>query len=151
MGVDPGETCGVARLRELPNGWHAFDSYALTSDDAIDLVRVWLHGGPTPTHGTVVVCERYTIGQRTVKMSRQPRALEVIGAVRRACREEGTLFELQGVSDAKRLGNQDVLKRIGWWRVGPDADHANDAAAHVLLATARHFPTVFRQLVTLVK
>lgn len=148
LGVDPGKKCGVAELGYTENGW-TFASWALPRVEATDTLRGLLDAQQAGFYDhTHVACERYTIGQRTVKMSRQPDALEVIGVVRGLATGAHASFDLQGVSDAKKLGNPDVLRQLRWWKVGRDADHANDAAAHVLLAVARHFPTVFRRLIT---
>lgn len=147
IGVDPGKKCGIALYDEDDSQPFRFESYTLPSEEAIVAVAEWLEPNMYEEQPVLVVCERYTIGGRTVKMSRQPRALEVIGVVRDMCHRLNVPFVLQNPSDAKKFGNPERLKDIGWWKVGDVDDDANSAAAHVLLGLATHFPVAFGRLV----
>lgn len=148
IGVDPGKKCGLAFYDHGDSPASVrFESCTLSSEDAINIVRMWLDPELVWDRSVLVVCERYTIGGRTVKMSRQPRALEVIGVVRDMCEHAHVRFVLQNPADAKKMGHAQRLKDLGWWKTGDIDDDANMAAAHVLLGLATHFPVVFGRLV----
>ena len=142
VAVDPGKKCGIARYLGPP--LDAFESQTVPSDEVVDEVLAYSEMSP---YNTFVVCERYTIGGRTVKMSRQPTALEVIGELRGLCRRKGFPFHMQNVADAKKMGRPELLRKLGWWYAGDRDDDANMAASHALLALARHFPVMFERLV----
>lgn len=136
IGVDPGKVTGVAHL--VLRGWR-FQSWELPRVDVIPHVRGLIQRTP-PTRRTVLVVERFVIGQRTVRSSRQPDAMELCGALRELAAEYDTVdFAFQGAADAKRAGRREVLQRLGWWRRTRDM-HASDAAAHVVLALLRVDP-----------
>lgn len=78
-----------------------------------------------------VVCEAYTISQRTLKASAQLWSLELIGVLRFATWVRQMPFALQQASAAKRFATNDKLKELGWYR--PGHDHENDALRHLLL------------------
>lgn len=123
VAIDPGRTCGYARLDE--NG---FSSREFADPfQAVDFVRCW--------PPDLVACESFTprAGIRTW----EPEALYVIGALKFACSLTGAAFELQSPAQAKRFGTNEKLAALGWRR--PTAGgHADDAARHLLLAAVRH-------------
>lgn len=87
-----------------------------------------------------VVAERFVISGGTVTVARGDTnwSIELIGILRYLCRKYGHEFDLQGAGDAKRLGTDKLLRRLGWWT--PGSDHARDAARHLVLALARREP-----------
>lgn len=138
IAVDPGEMCGVATLD--PSGVIATTQRSWRA--AVDeLVVPWLDKYPD----TVCSVERYTIGQQTVKMSRQPTALHVIGTIKTECLRRGIAFVQYPPGDAKRLGGPVTQRKLGLYR--PSEDHAADALAHLLLTLAAHDRSAFARLV----
>jgi len=88
-----------------------------------------------------IVCERFTITVKTAQNSQAPWSLEVIGMLRWLLWKhwhvdpEDVLI-LQQPADAKRLVNNDLLRRIGLWHRGGEG-HANDALRHGVYRYAR--------------
>ena len=90
--------------------------------------------------GDVIVAERFTINQQTIRHSQQTTALEVIGYLRAIALGWGEVdFVLQTPADAKRFTQvgSDAnarLVRCGWLqRPLAQHDHTNDALRHLLL------------------
>ena len=90
--------------------------------------------------GDVIVAERFTINQQTIRHSQQTTALEVIGYLRAIALGWGEVdFVLQTPADAKRFAqigsNQNArLDKLGWTQRPLAAnDHANDALRHLML------------------
>lgn len=138
IGVDPGDTCGVARYVD-----GEFAAVQCIYQDALGrFVLPWLD----EFSQVVVSVERYTIGAQTVKMSRQPTALHVIGIIKLECeRRPGARFVQHQPGDAKRLGSVALLRRLGLYL--PGLDHANDALSHTLIALATYERASFKNVV----
>jgi hypothetical protein len=80
-----------------------------------------------------IVCERYTITQETLRKSRQPASLELIGFLRGLTDVDPTIdFVLQSPADAKRFASDEKLAAAGWLQPKKD-DHANDSLRHLML------------------
>lgn len=149
IGVDPGTTTGIfaanvsivdtLRDRKVRTDYRA---YELDASKAFAVMQLQLDRLRDPT----VVCEHYIVTQRTARLTQQPTALEVIGALRQLCADRGVHFRLQMKSDAAHIAKNAVLKRIGWYQSGQD--HANDAARHALLGLASVDPPAFNALLT---
>lgn len=142
IGIDPGKHVGMAHYYEDVHGT-IFRSLVTETNQVRMVLDDWTEECGLP----IVVCERFFIGGNTVKKTRQTDALEVIGNVESYCGERELIFDLQAAGDAKRMGNRPVLELLRWWRGGHEMDHANDAAAHVLLGLARHHPAVINSLI----
>lgn len=132
VAIDPGGTTGVAAClhvrdaQELVN-WVA---YELTPQQTLD----WLWAGLEAWGAAAqVVCERFTIGPQTLKMSRQHDAIEIIGAARWMTQRHGAGFKLQDPATAKRMCSNDALRSNGLWHRGGHG-HANDASRHLVVA-----------------
>jgi len=134
FGVDPGQATGLAWM--LDDDFMSVDTTPLEACDKISRM-LRLRGD----RSAVVAVERYNITQRTVKLSRQYDALEIIGVCRWLAHAHRATFVLQGASDAQRCGNREVLRTLGWW--SPGGDHRNKAAAQVALAYQQTFPHEF--------
>lgn len=134
IGVDPGQATGLAWM--LDDDFTSVDTTPLEACDKISQA-LRLRGD----RSAVVAVERYNITQRTVKLTRQYDALEIIGVCRWLAHRHRAVFLLQGASDAQRCGNREVLRTLGWWK--PGGDHLNKAAAQVALAFQRTFPHEF--------
>jgi hypothetical protein len=90
--------------------------------------------------------ERYNIGGNTVKMSRQPDALDVTGRLRNVARGRSNVaVRTFNASDAKALGSPKTLRRIGWWV--PGHLHISDAAAQALITLATVRPSEFELVI----
>jgi predicted RNase H-like nuclease (RuvC/YqgF family) len=138
IGVDPGLTTGLAAIDldaepDSPKllAWEA------SPHSAIRWVHTWLDGGMAAR----VATERFVIPVGASKLSRQPDALEVIGALRYLCDEANPRvpFELQDRAARNRV-SLTVLHDLGWSRLPGGTGHSRDALRHALLALVTHLP-----------
>jgi hypothetical protein len=125
LAVDPGGTTGysIALNGEFTEAGQLppleFQTYAH------EFAENW---GPQLT----IVCERFTISGRTLKVSRagSMSAIEVIGCLRyfseTYCDRD---LLLQSPDDAMGLYTDAKLKLLGWWQ--PGKGHANDSLRHL--------------------
>lgn len=142
LAVDPGGTTGwaswidgVVSWGQTPGGIEGVargDNGLVYWGPPHTAVRIPVGGYHTPD---VLIIERYTIGERTVKFSRQSDALEITGLLKAVSLENGVLPVLQQPRDAKRLFTDDRLRQMGWWAKGEE--HARDALRHLGFYCAR--------------
>lgn len=129
LAVDPGKATGWGYYRDgqVEFGEIPFDRCAAWADQFLSQAPQLL-----------VVCERFVIMAGTLQTARTETnwSIELIGVLRYLSAKFGHDFELQGAGDAKRFGNDKLLRTLGWWTRG--SDHARDAARHAALALARH-------------
>lgn len=147
VGVDPGKQTGIAFFAWRPRSDikdSLFGSVALPAME----VASWIGWVMDDTNVQHVFCEPYIFVQRTVKMTRQNDAIEVIGSVRNLCKERDVKFKLLQQNAAKKLGNITLLKQFGWHCSGDPDNHTNDAASQVALGLATYFPGTFQKLVS---
>lgn len=82
----------------------------------------------------LIIVEKYTISQRTIKVARQSEPLDVIGGAKFLAALAGIDVRVQSASDAKTAYPDKRLKEIDLYgAVG--GRHARDALRHALLAT----------------
>lgn len=82
-----------------------------------------------------IVCETFL--PRPGAKSLQLDALHIIGALRYLCWHTKTPLIMQSPTQAKSFaGGQEKLRAAGWYTVG--ADHARDAARHMLVFLCSH-------------
>jgi len=141
VAVDPGATCGIAFYH---NG--RFETMQLPKREALGFIHGVVEGLADAGIRPALVVERFTVGRGPRRpMSPQLDAQEVIGALY----DLSTLLLLdfwrQNVADAKMVGSDASLSRIGWYRSG--WPHANDAARHIYLTLMRHYPAEFKRVV----
>jgi hypothetical protein len=145
-GVDPGESVGVAAIYR---GERLF-AEQLPRDPARALLRGWFVEWAELGYEVIVACERYVITQRTVRLTRQPAALEVTGQVRADALDLGFEFVQYPPSTSKRLVSNDRLRRLGLYTPrapdAPDANDVNDAMRQALTAMALRRPSAFAGL-----
>lgn len=143
MGVDPGGTTGVAiidvpwddkRFEPDPQRSHVFST---------QLDNVW--GGVDESIGRrmnslieeykpdLIAVEKFIITQQTVRFTRQPDALWIIGGVRFLADIAGIPTHLQPSSLAKTTWDTARLNETGWAKV-VTRKHARDALRHALTA-----------------
>lgn len=124
LAIDPGLTTGwmiwqngfsYAGQAEPPNG---FLNLAWSEMPAVD----------------VVVMEEFRITDRTMRTTREPWSLHIIGAVAWMAERHGAELVMQSPGDAKAFATNTKLKRLGWPLKG---DHAKDAGRHALLYLVR--------------
>lgn len=126
LAVDPGGTTGYAWAEMHEAGELRVFAW---QDPPMDFLS-WAHNHIESNPFCEVVVERYTITQKTIKLSRQSDALEVTGALRYLAYLYGDRKIIQqGPSDVMRLFTDDRLKALGWYV--PDKEHANDALRHL--------------------
>jgi hypothetical protein len=142
LSVDPGKASGIAFITW--NGDHDVNpvlewSDEVDADDYAERVRDGLKQGAEGFDVFLVVYERFTINQQTVRNSQAPYSLEQIGVLKQLCREAGYDLEkvkVQAPVDAKNMFPNPALKKLETWHRGGEG-HALDAIRHALLALAR--------------
>lgn len=140
IGIDPGETTGVAK-------WDSDEPASEIKTLQIPPVSVGPALSSFIDEGAIVACERYVIGENTIRKSRSATntTMSVIGIVEETCRVNHARLHMQSSSDAKTFGNVRTLQKLGWYIRG--YRHATDAARHLLLLVARTDVEVFTKLV----
>lgn len=149
MGVDPGGTTGVVVI-EVSN-----DESRYTPDPSTHIMDDQIEARWGPNDNSVarrlseiiigyepdlIVIEQFTITQRTVRHTRQPDALWIIGGVRFLADIAGIPVHLQPSSLAKTTWDADRLKDSGWAAV-VKRKHARDALRHALTACVTWKPS----------
>jgi hypothetical protein len=86
--------------------------------------------------GGVVICERFTITERTIRAGRDDTALRLIGCAEWVADQSGCDFLLQAPNEAKRLVPDWRLTALGLYAPGP-ADHHRDALRHYVFRRAQ--------------
>ncbi len=130
VAIDPGEVCGVAVHRVVPQPWHSAcpdkaDVWTLELPwiEACSLVQSYVDEGWVEE----VAWERFDIGQETLRRPGAVLTLEVIGVLR-------WLAETRGLPthavprQVKKVVDRAMLERCGLHKATPDG-HANAAAA----------------------
>lgn len=148
IGVDPGDSTGVALLKDAEL---VYALQTVETGTAIDALHVIL-GKVTADDEAVIACERY-IQTRRGPITNQPRAQQIFGVVQRIAEEYGVRFFSQGPADAKAIASNELLRGIGMLKTGndvgqPDANDVNMAIRHALFALARVRATLFETLIT---
>jgi L-lactate utilization protein LutC len=144
IGVDPGESTGVAELRD------GEFIYAGQTDpeDAVLAIEVLLeHCKPEDT--VTVACEQYV--DRGGYRTNQPTAQQMVGVVRAIAEKYGVAFVLQTASEAHGIADAALLKKLGMWVhrgdvARSDANDANMAVRHALLALAHKHASIFEKI-----
>lgn len=152
-GIDPGLVTGVFCVARQPDGSVKFEHFQFGSEYGTvnhgRIIGSYLsqYGPPArdPAVSVLVSLELFIVTAKTARVSRQPDALDVIGAVKSEC---AALPHVQLVryqsSEAKKFAPNATLRALGWFARGKN--HANDAARHALLAIARQEERWFHEL-----
>jgi hypothetical protein len=127
LGIDPGGSTGVAIL-EVP-------TLRVLVAEEYDFVGMLENLRALVKSADLVSIERFTISARTLKLTRQPDALYLIGATMLVCHEEGVNLELESPGNAKSAFPNEMLKLHGVWH---SSRHVRDSLRHTLLAMRRH-------------
>jgi hypothetical protein len=135
--VDPGLSTGFAAWDfETGQLWQAEAGMMAAGEAMTSMVRKY-------GRGLSVGIERYTITERTAKLSPQPEALLVTGIVQYVAWTGGCEL-LPSAAPADRLLAQDGwLKALGWWPQGMADDDALSATKHLLawMLRTRNLPS----------
>jgi len=125
--IDPGGTTGLATYSR-ENGLRVMQG------PPYEIIE-WVEANVRTAD--LVVCESFTIGQGTLKKSREGSntAIETIGVIRWLAYRAGVGFRLQSPAEAKGFSTNFKLRAVGWYDGIPE--HARDAARHLLLACVR--------------
>lgn len=133
VAFDPGRIAGIAVMR--------MSAFHVTSGEmpwleGVCYIDQLLQTDPLPMNIRVVGERWDSTGSR--KMTPQPDAQEMIGAVRFVTSQRNVTFELQSRSDAKTITDAD-LKKLGWYKKTKDG-HSNDACRHLGHYMRSHYP-----------
>jgi hypothetical protein len=127
LAVDPGLITGVCIVGfNQGEGCHKYHSQELEFAEVLG----WM-SAEIPT-ADVIVMEKFTINQRTVKNTPAPWSLETCGVVRAVALKAGQEVVMQLPGDAMSLVDNDMLRRLDLWHRG-GAGHANDSLRHAVL------------------
>lgn len=142
LGVDPGGTSGVAlidvpwdetRYEPSPNT-HMFDCQIESSWGTGPQSVGWQMRDLIENYAPeLIVIEKFIITQQTVRFTRQPDALWIIGGVRFLADTFMIPVHMQPASLAKTTWDSERLKDTGWAKVVKQR-HARDALRHALTA-----------------
>jgi hypothetical protein len=140
IGVDPGKKTGICYLDVDEDGEIRRQVIEVGRDDVAKMLAAWMINSD-PDADREMAVERYTILDSTVRKTRQPDALKVIGVAEDIARQAGFGFSFHAPADCKKLVTDDLLKRLGWYstRLG----HANDATRPALRTVLLRRATVF--------
>lgn len=128
LALDPGKVTGLALIQP----WTS--DYVFTAELEVDeVVSVFQsirdHVGAAYLE---VVMEAFTISERTLTLSRELDALDLIGYVKLSCRTLGIPFKLQPVQKDSGFASDSKLKALDWYEKTKDG-HKNDALRHLLI------------------
>lgn len=130
LGVDPGGTTGLCLLRVDPP--EVMDFAQVKWSELLDVAHGWV------LRSRAIVCERYTITQRTARYSQQPEALMAIGIFYYLAHQAEVPMILQTPADAKTAFPNPYLNELGLRVTGP---HARDALRHACLLVRKTYKT----------
>lgn len=139
LAFDPGTTTGVALY--LHSDRRLRYTGQMTAVDACQLASVVVDDW---YHSVTVVVERFDVGQKFVRSTRNYDAIHVIGYLRLMCEIHLCPFIELGRSDTKTLVDDRKLKALGWYESG--RGHSNDAL-RVLVTRLFDVDPEFRRLV----
>lgn len=145
IAYDPGKLTGVASVVFDTETKHIAGFAAMQAGPTEVLDGLWVLISQVPiTLRVVVGYERFTITERTTKLTRQYDALDFIGALKWIAHH--CTIDIDPPRDpaaAKRAVSNDKLRALEFWT--PAKEHANDAARHLvlMLLDRRWYSSVF--------
>ena len=142
LAVDPGLATGIARwwpiVDPVGGALVQFESSIVQRDEVFDVLNRLV------PQFDVVVFETFTVTAKTLKLSRQYDALEIIGVIKFLCWRDDKPWHGQS-PNVKDFAKNPRLKQLGWYK--PGEGHDNDAARHLLVYIAEHDPTLLKTLI----
>lgn len=154
FGVDPGKVSGVALWVPSISHRHIFASAELPRDE----IKPWMEDqlrraamtpsqlGLVPVRPCLIATENFTQAKGGQPLSNQPDALRVIGVLRAIADEFTCSLTTNGASPAKKLANNDRMRRIGWYKFTKNG-HETDARRQILTTAARFHKDLFRDII----
>lgn len=147
IGGDPGASTGLRLLG--PNAtpgpfWQG------PAAGAGSVLLGWLRSVPGGSFVRLAF-ERYSVGAKSPGRRQTSTVEDVTSVARGLAANFGAPFELQDPGTAKQVASNSFLHEHGLWvsaaDVGlPDADDANDATRHAVLALMRHHATLYERV-----
>lgn len=143
VAIDPGKVSGVVLWdSDYPI---AVESFELPPLEVTELVE-YLWASQSRPKDMVVVTEKFTISQRTVKTALSLDALDINGWLTLESQRRGFELVVQTPAQAKSFATDAKLKALDWYYKTKDG-HANDAARHLLVYLMNHRPAAREVLV----
>lgn len=146
IGVDPGDTTGLFICVVHTDGV-MLDMQQVNADAILpwmQMITAVLDNCDVPTDRKHIAIEKYQITRRTVKLTRQPAAIEVTGVMKAIANEWGAHIWEFGMASTKKFASDDLLERVGWVHKKGKRSmrHARDAARQAWTCLAEvDFPT----------
>lgn len=137
LGVDPGGTTGLAVVDTDRRKIHLSES-----DPRATVAKLYESVCRSPDFDLIAV-ERFIITPRTAKITRQPDAMEIIGAIKAFAQvaRRPTPVIMQDPGSAKTAWDNERLKVHGIYGP-PSMGHARDAMRHALFAIQNRAPDI---------
>lgn len=154
IGVDPGLSTGLGEI--LIDDNKAFRRGMIWQDEPKDSIKMLdsrLQYHAKRETQVIIACEAFRQSGRA-PLTVQPEATETAVLVRHMAEMRGVRYVAQTPGDAKRVAPNVLLQATGLWVLPrevsqKDADDANDAMRHAVLAMSRYKATVFDRLMAL--
>jgi hypothetical protein len=149
MGVDPGGTTGIAIIDvewdenryEPPPTTHLFNTQIVSSWGTGPESVGWQMRDLIENYAPeLIVVEKFIITQQTVRFTRQPDALWIIGGTRFIADTLEIPVHMQPSSLAKTTWDSKRLQSSGWAKVVKQK-HARDALRHALTSCTTYRPS----------
>lgn len=145
VGVDPGNITGIAvwfdPAHYEPRNGLPVDTAEVEAAATVPVLRRMLE----EQRPTLVAVERYI---QNTRKTHQPKANEVIGALKSFCEEQLVRCVYQSPAAAQKIGTRTRLRQLGWY-INTKDNHANAALGHVLLLLAQTKPETYAELIGL--
>jgi hypothetical protein len=150
FGVDPGKISGVALWVPSISHLSIFASAELARDEIAPWLKAQLEHACLIKYDQIRLCmiatENFTQAKGGQPLTSQPDALRVIGVLRTLADQYGCSLTTNGASPAKRLANNDRMRRIGWYKPTKNG-HETDARRQILTTAARFHKDLFRDII----
>lgn len=154
FGFDPGKLTGVAFWVPSIDHKTIFASDELFRDE----INPWMEEqlkralstpskmGLVPVRPCLIATENFTQAKGGQPLTNQPDALRVIGVLRAIADEFCCSLTTNGASPAKKLANNDRMRRIGWYKYTRNG-HETDARRQILITASRFHKDLYRDII----
>ncbi len=145
VGVDPGKVSGVALWVPSKSHLDIYDSAELLREE----IRPWIQQRMLMLPHVslcLLATENFTQAKGGQPLTNQPDALRVIGVLRTIADELECSLTTNGASSAKKLANNQRMRRIGWYKYTKNG-HETDARRQILITASRFHKDLYRDIV----
>lgn len=144
MGIDPGVTTGLAIINQRGD----FNSVELSWYDAAVEIEGTAQACRMTQRPLVIAGERFDLSQRTIRANPGDvrSSIGINEIARYMAMRCGFNFEERVRDSTKSFATDDLLKKLGWYRVGGGGHH-NDASRVLALQLSISDPLYWRRLV----